>query len=158
MLFLLFNLGSDRYALDAGRVVEITPLLALKRLPGAPEGVAGLFVYRGQPVPAVDLRALTLGQPARECLSTRIIVVKCPDASGQERLLGLIAEAATELLRRDLREFVSSGLNLPAAPYLGPVLMEPGGIIQLVQEQRLLSDGLRQLLFNAQPEACHDTH
>jgi chemotaxis-related protein WspB len=61
MLFLLFQLGSERYALDASRVVEVVPLLCLQRLPQAPPGVAGVFNYRGQPVPAVDLSQLTMG-------------------------------------------------------------------------------------------------
>ena len=49
MLFLLFQLGKDRYALEASRVVEVVPLLALKQLPQAPKGVAGIFNYRGPP-------------------------------------------------------------------------------------------------------------
>ena len=75
MLFLLFQLGNDRYVLEASRVVEVVPLLELKQLPRAPKGVAGIFKYRGRPVPAVDLCALTLGRPASERLSTRIIIV-----------------------------------------------------------------------------------
>ena len=31
MLFLLFQLGRDRYALEASRVVEVVPLLVLQR-------------------------------------------------------------------------------------------------------------------------------
>src|SRR2546421_10050690 len=87
MLFLLFQLGTDRYALEASRVVEVVPLLELKRLPQAPEGVAGIFNYRGQPVPAVDLCALTLGQPARKRLSTRIIIVNLSGAGGGGHLV-----------------------------------------------------------------------
>ena len=41
MLFLLFRLGHDRYALEARRVVEVVPLLALKKIPQAPRGVVG---------------------------------------------------------------------------------------------------------------------
>ena len=101
MLFLLFQLGHDRYALEASRVLEVLPLLELKRLPGAPMGVAGIFNYRGRPVPAVDLSELTLGQPASERLSTRIVVINYPDETGKFQPLGLIAEHATEIIRRD---------------------------------------------------------
>ena len=31
MLFLLFQLGEDRYALDAGQVVEVLPLVGITR-------------------------------------------------------------------------------------------------------------------------------
>jgi len=148
MLFLVFQLGKDRYALEAGRVVEVVPLLALKRLPHAPKGVAGVFNYRGQPVPAVDLSELTLGQPAVERLSTRIIVVRHPDAAGRDRLLGLVAEHATETLRADPMSFVDAGVKLGAAPYLGPILMDVAGPVQWLHEQRLLPENVRHLLFS----------
>lgn len=147
MLFLLFHLGKDRYALEASHVVEVVPLLALKRIPQAPPGVAGIFNYRGRPVPAVDLSELTLGQPAGERLSTRIIVVDYRDAKGKSRLLGLVAEHATEMLRREAKDFVQPGLTIGAAPYLGPVLIEGQGTIQWIHEQRLLSEPVRDLLF-----------
>ena len=147
MLFLLFHLGKDRYALDASRVVEVVPLLALKKIPQAPRGVAGIFNYRGQPVPAVDLGELTLGQPARPRLSTRIILVHYPDDTGQNRLLGLIAEQAAEIIRKEPKDFVAVGVQMRAAPYLGPVAMDNQGVIQWVHEQRLLSGPVRDLLF-----------
>ena len=147
MLFLLFHLGKDRYVLEAGRVVKVLPLVDLKKIPEAPQGVAGIFNYHGQPVPAVDLSELTLGQPAGERLSTRIILIHYPDESGRNQLLGLIAERATEIIRRESRDFVEPGLKLDTAPYLGPVLMDGQGPIQLVHEQRLLSDRVRDLLF-----------
>lgn len=147
MLFLLFKLGNDRYALEAGRVMEVLPLLELRKIPGAPHGVAGMFNYRGRPVPAVDLSALTLGEPAREYLSTRIIVINYPDHAGKLQPLGLIAEQATNLIRRDSKEFVEPGLKCGPA-YLGPILNSEGGVIQWVREQRLLPEPVRDLLFS----------
>ena len=158
MLFLLFQLGNDRYVLEASRVVEVVPLLALKQLPQAPRGVAGIFNYRGQPVPAVDLCALTLGQPARERLSTRIIIVNLPDGGGASHLVGLVAEHATEMLRKEPGDFVESGIRIGAAPYLGAVLMDPQGPIQWVQEQRLLSEPLREALFSETAQLSHETN
>ncbi len=151
MLFLLFQLGDDRYALDAGRVVEVLPLLELKRLPKSPSGLAGLFNYRGRPVPAIDLCELTLGHPAKECLSTRIILVNYADELGASHLLGLIAERATGTLRKEAKDFVDPGVKLGQAPYLGPVLMDSQGPIQWINEQRLLSAPVRELLFAGPP-------
>jgi chemotaxis-related protein WspB len=151
MLFLLFKMGNDRYALEAGRVVEVLPLLALKQLPQSPHGFAGLFNYHGRPVPALDLCQLTVGQPAAERLSTRIILINCPDGRGGQRLLGLIAEHATEMLRRNPRDFVDPGFKSKDAPYLGPVLLDPKGAIQWIHEQNLLSEHVRNVLF-AEPE------
>ncbi|MDB6016797.1 MAG: cheW-like domain protein [Pedosphaera sp.] len=147
MLFLLFKLGKDRYVLEASRVVEVLPLVDLRKIPQAPRGVAGIFNYHGRPVPAIDLSELALGQPAREHLSTRIILVNYPDEKGQPQPLGLIAEHATEIIRRESAEFVDPGLKLGAAAYLGPVLMDGDGAIQWVYEQRLLPERVRDLLF-----------
>src|SRR5512137_1614377 len=105
MLFLLFQLGEDRYALEASHVVEVVPLLALKQIPHAPRAVAGLFNYRGRPVPAVDLCELALRQPAARRFSTRIMIVNYPDASGGSHLLGLIVEHATGTLRKESGDF-----------------------------------------------------
>jgi chemotaxis-related protein WspB len=147
MLFLIFQLGGDRYALEASHVIEVLPLLEMKKIPGAPRGVAGIFNYRGRPVPAVDLGELTLGLPASERLSTRIIVINYPDDTGKLQPLGLIAEHATEIIRRQREDFVSPGLNLGGPAYLGPVLMDGRGAIRWVREQRLLPQNVRDLLF-----------
>lgn len=147
MMFLLFQLGRDRYVLEASRVLEVLPLLDLKKFPEAPQGVAGIFNYHGQPVPAIDLSELTLGYPAGERLSTRIILINYPDETGRNHLLGLIAEHATEIIRRESRDFVEPGMKLGTAPYLGPVLLDARGIIQWVHERRLLPDRVRDLLF-----------
>src|SRR4051812_11201026 len=104
MLFLLFKLGKDRYAIEASRVVEVVPLLELRKIPQAPEGIAGVFNYRGKPVPAIDLCQLTVNQRAAHRLSTRIIVINSADSRGRHQLLGLIAEHATEMLRKDANE------------------------------------------------------
>ena len=158
MLFLLFQLGKSRYALEASRVIEVVPLLAIQQLPQAPRGVAGIFNYRGRAVPAVDLSELTLGQPASERFSTRIIIVNYPDDSGTIHLVGLIAEHATELLRKDPKDFVDPGVKLGAAPYLGPILMDGSSSIRLIYEQRLLPEPVRHLLFSQPGALCHETN
>jgi chemotaxis-related protein WspB len=148
MLFLLFQLGKDRYALEASRVVEVVPLLGFRRLPQAPKAVAGMFNYRGRAVPVVDLCELMLGQPASERLSTRIIIINYPDAEGGNHLLGLIAEQATTMLRTEAMDFADTGVQIAKAPYLGPMLMDSSGPIQWVHEQHLLSAPVRDLLFS----------
>lgn len=157
MLFLVFQLGQDKYALEARRVIEVVPRVELKRLPLAPKGVVGLLNYRGRPVPVVDLSELTLGQPAQDCLSTRIIITRYVDARGRKQLFGLMAERATELLQRESSDFIDSGVQVKSAPYLGPVLLDQEGVIQLVDEQRLLSEPLRNLLYSSMIQAEHES-
>jgi chemotaxis-related protein WspB len=153
MLFILFQLGSDRYALPAGQVAEVLPLVALKALPGAPAGVAGLIDYRGTAVPVVDLSALALGRAAAQRVSTRVLMVKYPLARGETRLLGVIAERATETVARRPEDFKPTGVASEATRYLGPVANDPRGLIQRVEIDALLTPALRAALFPAEAEA-----
>jgi chemotaxis-related protein WspB len=148
MLFLLFHVGQERYALEASRIVEVVPLLDIEPLRHAPQGVAGVFNYRGRPVPAVDLSALALGRPARNLLSTRIIIVNHPDDSGTNHLLGLIAEHATGMLRKEAQDFVHPGPKKAPSPGLGPMLMDGSGPVQWLREERWLPPGVSKSLFS----------
>ena len=153
MLFLLFQIGEARYALDTATVLEIVPPVALKTLPGAPRGVAGLLDYHGTPIPVLDLGELTASQPAQIRFSTRLILVRLPaqpdhdDAS--PRTVGLLAERATTLLQREPADFAHPGLYLPDAPFLGPVTADAEGFIQRLFLDKLLTGPLRALLAPA---------
>lgn len=151
MLFLVFQVGGERYALEASKVVEVVPFVTLRRLPQAPRGVAGLFSYHGRPVPVVDLSEWLTGQPAREQLSTRILVVNYLDGGGAERLLGILAERATEMLHKDPEAFRDAGVKVPAAPSLGPVLLDERGSIQWLDHQSLLPAGVAGQVFQDLP-------
>ena len=151
MLFLLFELGQDRYALDARQVAEVLPLVGIKQVPHAPPAIAGIFNYRGAPVPVIDVSQLTLGRPATRRLSTRIVLVNYPDAD-RTRLLGLIAEKATRTIRRDETDFVVSGVTNEGASYLGPVAPDAHGLLQRLDARTLLPASVRDMLFK-QPKA-----
>jgi chemotaxis-related protein WspB len=149
MLFLIFQLGSERYALDAARVVEILPLVELKKIPQAPAAVAGLFTHRGQVIPAVDLAQLLNDTPARATFATRIILIRQTDAHGREQLLGLIAENVTTTLRRERTDFHETSFRIGKNPGLGPMLLDDRGVVRLLREDRLLPDTVRDAAFAA---------
>lgn len=152
MLFLLFELGSDRYALDVRQVAEVLPLVAIKQIPLSPPAVAGLFNYHGEPVPVIDVTQLTLGRPADRRLSTRIILVHYPTGDGGTRLLGLIAERATRTVRRQPSDFVTSAVASDGAPYLGPVATDAQGLLQWIDMRTLLQPAVRDVLFTSPRE------
>ena len=147
MLFLLFELGADRYVLDVRQVAEVLPLVGIKQVPLAPPAVAGILNYRGAPVPVIDVSQLTLGRPAARRLSTRIVLVHYPDADGRTRLLGLIAERATETVRLDEAAFVAPGITNGGAAYLGPVANHARGMLQRIDARTLLPAAVRDMLF-----------
>lgn len=153
-LFLLFSMGTDRYALDVREVVEVMPLRRLKQLPAAPDWVAGLLSYRGTPIPVLDLCAQTLGRAAIVRTSTRLVVVNYqPQTNQPARRLGLILEQASDTLRSPAEAFADSGVTLSNARYLGPVLKTEEGLVQWVHIADLLDESVRELLFTAAAQA-----
>lgn len=153
MLLLVFHLGDERYALEGSRVVEVIPAVALRRLPHAPDSVAGLFNYRGAVVPVIELRQLIQGRPCRACLSTRVILVTCVSSKdGTAHTLGLMAERVTETLQKSKADLVPSGVAVKEAPYLGEMVLDGEGMIQCVHLDHLLPEPLRDALFHGQTE------
>jgi chemotaxis-related protein WspB len=152
MLFLKFRIGSESYALDTARIAEVLPLVEITRVPQAPAGIAGLINYRGASVPVIDLSELMMGEPARLHISTRLILVHYG-----EHLLGLIAEQATETMRRDAGSFADSGIASDAAPYLGPVTQDGGRLIRWIEVQKLLPSAVSSVLFRRTEENSWST-
>jgi chemotaxis-related protein WspB len=147
MLYLLFELGQDRYALEASKLVEVLPFVEVKRVPKAIGGMVGLFNYHGTPTPLFDLTELTLGRPSQLRMSTRIIVTSYVEESGDCHLVGLMAERVTETMRCAETDFTDSGVSVRDAPFLGPVLVEANHIIQRVEAKHLIPESVRAQIF-----------
>lgn len=162
-LYLLFRIGGDRYALDAGDVVEVLGMRVLKQVPGTPAWVAGMLDRRGVPVPVIDMSQLAGKSAAAAVTSTRLALVRygvdaADDGNGGNsgnsgncgnggRLLGLILEQATETVHYDPAAFKPYGLDNPGARYLGPVLSDAHGMVQAVKVADLLPASVRALLY-----------
>jgi len=144
---LIFEVDGQRYGLEVTEVSKLLPCVRLRRLPQVPQYVAGVFRYRDMMVPVVDLSQLIRGKPAAFLLSTRIILVPYPAASGTSRFLGLLAERASHILEDSTAELEPSGIAVPEAPYLGRLSSSGGGIIQYVKVEHLLPEDLRERLF-----------
>ncbi|GAB4286145.1 MAG: chemotaxis protein CheW [Oscillatoriaceae cyanobacterium] len=138
MLMLLFYIGKERYCVGAERVVEIIPMVALRQVAQAPEWVAGLLNYRGTIIPAIDLCCLLQKRPCSAALSTRMIVVNYWDeVNSSEQLFALIAERVTETLSREATTDVSTAMSLDNPPYLGEMITDVQGMIQMLRVEEL---------------------
>ena len=114
MLLLLFEIGSDRYALDARQIIEVVPLVRLKLIPNTPDHIAGLMNYRGAAIPVIDLCRLLTDIPCENSFSTRIIIVKHPVENSGEVFLALMANNVTE----------TDQTSLEAMPHAGTIMAE----------------------------------
>jgi purine-binding chemotaxis protein CheW len=71
--YLGFYLGSEVYGLPLEQLREVSRVSHLRRVPGAPAGVAGLVNLRGEILCALDVRAI-LGLPAQGSAESPFLV------------------------------------------------------------------------------------
>jgi chemotaxis-related protein WspB len=141
MLVLTFQIGKERVALDVRRILEVVPRVRLERPAGAPGWLAGAFVYRGQVLPVIDLYQLSGAGPCPAHLSSRIIIV--PHTwQGEERLFGLLAAQVADIREVNPADGRTARLTEPGRPDLGPLLADGGGLLRLLDLDRLLAPAL----------------
>jgi chemotaxis-related protein WspB len=149
MLALIFQIGSDRLALDVRRVKQVIPRVRLQPLAGSPPWLAGAFVYRGRVVPVVDLHRLVGVGECPQHLSSRIILV--PHPGDEVRLLGLLGAQVSDLHEVETGGQPLTRLTAPAGPDLGPVLADREGVLHLLDLDHLLPDSVRGQLLTFAP-------
>ncbi|MFP7754751.1 chemotaxis protein CheW [Thermodesulfobacteriota bacterium B35] len=148
MLLLLFETGNGRFALDCREVVEIIPLIRLKKIPASPPHVAGIINYHSQAVPVIDLCALTEDVPCRQVYSTRIILVHYPLTEDEDRLVGLVAERVTDVVKSSSSGYRGSGVLIDEA--LNEYINQPGSeeMVQWFDIRRMLPRGTMEELLD----------
>lgn len=151
MQLLTFSIAGEPCAIEARLVTEVLPLVPARPLPQVPDYVLGIFTYRGDLVPLVDLSRRMTASPPRERLSTRVIVIefrppgRAVDAPPVR--FGLVAENVIGI--RGAEEAAASlpPMRLPSAPYLAALVRLGGDTVQVIDVTRLLPDDLLAGLF-----------
>jgi chemotaxis-related protein WspB len=147
MLVLQFRVGGDYFGLEGKTIIEVAPLVTLRKIPHAAYYIAGLFNYRGHLVPVIDLSALMVAVPSRLLMSTRIVLVHYEVSPIVSRVLGLIAEGATEVISCDEFRMQPPGIAIEAAPYLGKIWVDEKKSLQLIDLRKILPEDLQIALF-----------
>jgi chemotaxis-related protein WspB len=147
MLLLLFEISTGRYALDTNQIIEIVPLVQLKKIPTTPYYVAGLMNYRGDGIPVVDLCQLIDNHPHEDALSTRIIIIRYPVENMGDRPLGLIANNVTETVRTNLSQPPPTGVLMDKSLYEEESTPETTDLIQWFDIKKMLQHREIALLF-----------
>ena len=149
MQYVKFNLDEFRYVLSISDVVEIIPYVKLTPLPNLPDYLAGLCNYRGNSVPVIDLCSLFLERPCNKKLSTRIIVVEIIENDSVKRMVGLMVEKATEIVKVEEDSFMDAGIYGNDLPYSGPVMADSTGLVSRIQPNEIFSQINSEILFPA---------
>ena len=149
MQYVKFNLDEFRYVLSISDVVEIIPYVKLTALPNLPDYLVGLCNYRGFSVPVIDLCSLFLKRPCNKKLSTRIIVVEIGEGNSPDKMVGLMVEKATEIVKVEDENFMDAGVYGDDLPYLGPVMADSTGLVSRIQPAEIISQIDTKILFPA---------
>ena len=152
MLVLTFRLGSERYAIEAGDVVEVIPLVTLRRMPRSPKHLLGVFSYRGRVMPVLDLCALATGKHLRPVMSSRVVVVNLAAKGEREQLLGVAVERVTDAVEVSPAALQPAAVEVDDARFLGQMVTTESGLVQLVKVTDLLPADVRARLFPAEDE------
>jgi chemotaxis-related protein WspB len=97
VLVLILKAGGSRYALESSAVVEVIPRVKLQKIARASSVCVGVFQYRGEIAPVVDLAERVSGVPCEDKLSTRIVVLRTD--GGATPFFGLMVDAVMEARR-----------------------------------------------------------
>ncbi len=129
MLYAQFFVDEDRYVISAKDIVEIVPVVPLKKVPMLPDYAAGLMNYHGRQIPVIDLCHLLLSRACRKKLSTRIILVTKERNTGNSMILGFMVEKATEMIIFDESLYNPPAMRNPDAPTNGPIVEFQGVLV-----------------------------
>lgn len=154
MLFVTFKAGGTRFAVPGREVEEITPLVRLSPLPGAPPVVAGLMNHRGRSLPVADATHLLTGKASRHWASTRILVARVALDASAGLIIGLLAERVFKTLQLSPQDIADPAA--PAAPFIRGVAAMGDELVQILDIARMLPAELLERLRAADansPEA-----
>ncbi len=146
MLLLSLSVGDESYGIKARYVIEIVPLVKLKKVPLSEYGIKGIFNYRGTPTPVIDLCNLFEQRHCDNILSTRIIIINYSTKSGQSRPVGLIAENVTDVISCHESDIKDSGLKSDESSFLGKIVKLNNRLIQLIDTRNILPESISNQL------------
>jgi chemotaxis-related protein WspB len=148
-LLVVLTAAGRRYGLHAHRIIEIVPAVPVQPLALAPACVTGILDHHGTLVPVIDLGRLLYDRPCERLLGSRIVIVLIgqEDPARRPRRIGLLAEACALRTRDDAA--LQTGLHLPSAPFLGPLVHDDTATIQMLDPERILPPDILDSLLNA---------
>ncbi len=136
-LLLTFVVGDESYALDSLRVREIIKPLAVREIPGAPPGLAGVMRLRGSEViPVVDLRTRFQLPDVNDGSTRRIIICVV-----EGRMVGVAVDAVVDVVNVDTKEIRGSQsvISTGVAPFIAGVCQLEDRLLVLINLKRLLT-------------------
>lgn len=159
MLSLIWESSGDLFAFAASQVVEVLPMVEVRRLPAAPAWALGLADHHGRLVPVVEGSMLVQRPPAAANQAARVVVISL-EALGGAHHAGILVPRVVSVERVDFAaDSGHPGFRVEGAEHLGEVARlrdgsgQAGQTVQMVRPERLLGGEVASVLFKAAAEA-----
>lgn len=136
--YLSFLLSDELYGVDIKDVEEIRVWERPTPIPRAPQYVMGVINIRGMIVPVVDLRSRFL---VGDCqyLPTTVVIVLRYSKSEDQRLMGLVVDAVSDVISQADRELVPPMGDSRVTPYIQGLLNVNDQVMSLLDTEELLN-------------------
>ncbi|HEC06709.1 MAG TPA: chemotaxis protein CheW [Thiolapillus brandeum] len=95
--YLTFCLAGEEYGINILKVQEIRGWSEVTPMPNTPDSILGVINLRGTVVPIVELRSHFNLPDAPRGPTTVIIVVKAEEKNGNQRTMGMVVDAVSEV-------------------------------------------------------------
>lgn len=146
--FLVFQLGSDAFAVDILKVREIRRWEGVRAIPDAPGEVKGLLDLRGVMVPVLDLR-VRLGVPQPSYGPTTVVIIVSLEKVGpHQQLIGLVVDGVSDVLDASASEIKrppDATLGVGSGILAGMLSLEQGMVLLLDVERITAGTAVQEL-------------
>lgn len=152
--YLTFSLAGEEYGVDILTVQEVKVWTKVTVLPNTPDYIKGVLNLRGIIVPVVDLRS-RFNIPAVEYNATTVIVILKLRMDNQERIIGLVVDAVSDVLDIPLsaqKPVETFDLNSRSDAITGIATVNDKMVIMLETEKLLNSSDLKSIDRGIVPE------
>lgn len=147
-LFVVFQVGGQRYALQLSCVERVIHAVEIAALPKAPAIVLGVINVHGEIVPVVNIRR-RFNLPERDlALSDRFMICRT-----SKRRLALIADSVANVAEYSSETIVAAETILPGMEYIEGVAKLPDGLILIHDLEKFLSLEEEQTVHEALTQA-----
>ena len=130
-----FKLDDQEYGLSIENVVEVVRMVAITRIPKAPDVMEGVINLRGRVVPVINLRKRFGARPKPRDLDTRLLVARIGG-----RVIALIVDTVSEVLKLDAESLdASDAVATGVTEYLSAIGKMGDRLLLIVDLDAILS-------------------
>lgn len=140
--FVLFTIGSDKFAIPYERVIEATKSAEITPLPYPTKRILGIVNFHGRITPVVNLRKLMKRDDKELEISDNFIILNTSDNSS----VAIIADLVLELIRPNASEITDIETILPDYDIYEGTIKMSDSLVPILNVDRLLSRNAKSKL------------